>query len=1546
MAVAYFGTHPAAPPHMAASRLAEEEEEPFEIQDFSVATPWEQLVATIEQHLRAWAGAAGPPPPLELIAQLGVASPRPSTVQCVLSCHGSLAAERSSGLVADQPTLCEQLLRTERSLRSDAFSMALPDRLHRWYGVSSLVLLCPSDPPGSLDASEMAALQSALCTAAGACGCAAPLFVLHESSTAGVCGRAMAAVLGTPPRTAVGLPPAPASPGPVLTPASGRIATIPARVVCTRFDVKCFETVPGILWGDGALPALYHLFRSKVGIAGGACGAAAGAIAGAACGTAAVGAMDGACGAVGSIPTVAAAVRVTLVLDQWGDGHRRGKWGSNMRAEATAAAASGGGGEAGVEAGIPDPVALRPVLCLGAGVELPLTAWGGEVGPAGRNRHGGLASWGGRASWAGGGAAGGGGGLASLALACEWELQLPTTATDKPPSIEGGHGGGTGGSAINGGGSAAAPLSLCPPFSFPLSQAPAWRLRRMNLSAEEEGHHKSVLLGPRGLGLAAGVRWLLHGWAEAMAVISGMEGGGEVPGGGRTAAGRGQACVGGGGSGGGSGGHGIGPERGNGDVGSDGSSSSACACGSHPSAVSLLTRPRVSIRDLLSEIEAGVEMGAGTGAAHAAATIQRVISGDDTGGGQVAGNTWAAEAREARAGSGEGRGAGSRGGVASGAGAKLRTGNGPGGGCSDTEQTAAPGAPSIGNALPGAPFTPHSLLGRLFTACLGIHAATAAGMRAGPRPHPAALLLRLWLLLVDGARGAWEGRVLLPHLPSLSPSEAGGSMEQQRLLMINCCIRRVSGLDGQGRGEVKEVHREAPSPPPSTPQRGLAVSRPQHGLPSGRESSRPAPPPHPQPRTPSPPPPPLSPPPPPPPPMPPTESDGREQREGGPKQEVAKGDEWAGEEEEEVWDGWAGGEDGEDESLFAECKEPDGNEIPWGVQAARASGVEGPVERLRSEQRTPGCDPLPVAPSVPQAPHIDAAPAPQTPHLGTAPSSRNVDAVDAISRHQAPNISTAFRLQADGSAGDLPLDVGRRRRLVGMVGAESGAAIWEPFTQEGMPLIMDAMVGLGPMPVPYATAPGCVSPPRQGLGGHAASSAAVGARDPSLGLGAGCGAGPGAGVARPGDGAGRMVGAGRGVGSGPGVSRLWSAQLKSDMQAFKAANPGAVLFDFVRWRSPADVLEAGSAAEAVGEGREGAAAEEGKEGRVASATAGEGGGAEAPSGTEAGGVCAKATAGRNSTNLGAGQPSNLNPRVCAPGSLWVELWEGSPAVAASEQRPLFDPTREAHIALQELDTEGEGGELLTHLCLGGVAQVLTAMAESPHAQLVPGFGDRVLGLWRDARRLFADSSQAGSELRAGGATGGAASGTPGNGTGDNNSDDRGAGGIDEFCLRLADLESLLAAASVLCARLPGQNELVRALLGAPNQPRLAADPPPTPGPVKLNHQTHGAGPRSAQLGEGEPGDAGVPSGRVFGDGTPSDVEVSQAARASVGAALLRAAGERPEERTLREFVFTATAARAASRGSGIHAQPTAQRMYAGVRDDQWRLAFALSERGA
>ncbi|MCL4125107.1 UNVERIFIED_CONTAM: hypothetical protein GTU68_008503, partial [Idotea baltica] len=40
-----------------------------------------------------------------------------------------------------------------------------------------------------------------------------------------------------------------------------------------------------------------------------------------------------------------------------------------------------------------------------------------------------------------------------------------------------------------------------------------------------------------------------------------------------------------------------------------------------------------------------------------------------------------------------------------------------------------------------------------------------------------------------------------------------------------------------------------------------------------------------------------------------------------------------------------------------------------------------------------------------------------------------------------------------------------------------------------------------------------------------------------------------------------------------------SASLLSDMESFKAANPGSVLEDFVRWYSPRDWIEEGPPAE-------------------------------------------------------------------------------------------------------------------------------------------------------------------------------------------------------------------------------------------------------------------------------------------------------------------------------------------------------------------------------
>ncbi|KAE8723538.1 putative pentatricopeptide repeat-containing protein [Hibiscus syriacus] len=82
---------------------------------------------------------------------------------------------------------------------------------------------------------------------------------------------------------------------------------------------------------------------------------------------------------------------------------------------------------------------------------------------------------------------------------------------------------------------------------------------------------------------------------------------------------------------------------------------------------------------------------------------------------------------------------------------------------------------------------------------------------------------------------------------------------------------------------------------------------------------------------------------------------------------------------------------------------------------------------------------------------------------------------------------------------------------------------------------------------------------------------------------------------------------------GAGCSRLLS-----DMQAFKAANPGCVLEDFVRWHSPPDWIE------------------------------------PEPS---------------NEVTSGSGQ---LSSRMQKEGNLWRELWETSKPVPAIKQTPLYD----------------------------------------------------------------------------------------------------------------------------------------------------------------------------------------------------------------------------------------------------------------------------------
>ncbi|KAL7324028.1 hypothetical protein PS15p_210601 [Mucor circinelloides] len=92
-------------------------------------------------------------------------------------------------------------------------------------------------------------------------------------------------------------------------------------------------------------------------------------------------------------------------------------------------------------------------------------------------------------------------------------------------------------------------------------------------------------------------------------------------------------------------------------------------------------------------------------------------------------------------------------------------------------------------------------------------------------------------------------------------------------------------------------------------------------------------------------------------------------------------------------------------------------------------------------------------------------------------------------------------------------------------------------------------------------------------------------------------------------------------------AKLQSAQLYSDMQAFKAANPHACLEDFVRWHSPRDWI-----ADKEGEG------------------------------------------------------GQLSTRMSEPSNIWQELWKWSKRIPCARQKPLFNTTVEAEKALYFLET--------------------------------------------------------------------------------------------------------------------------------------------------------------------------------------------------------------------------------------------------------------------
>ncbi|KAG4206756.1 hypothetical protein ERO13_A03G026800v2 [Gossypium hirsutum] len=111
-----------------------------------------------------------------------------------------------------------------------------------------------------------------------------------------------------------------------------------------------------------------------------------------------------------------------------------------------------------------------------------------------------------------------------------------------------------------------------------------------------------------------------------------------------------------------------------------------------------------------------------------------------------------------------------------------------------------------------------------------------------------------------------------------------------------------------------------------------------------------------------------------------------------------------------------------------------------------------------------------------------------------------------------------------------------------------------------------------------------------------------------------------------------------------GFSFLERETLSSDMSAFKAANPGAVFEDFIRWYSPTDWENDES---------------------------------------EAKGPSTDLTEGMNVDWPPQGR---LSRRMSESGNFWRKIWDEAPILPASEQKPLLDPNREGEKILHYLET--------------------------------------------------------------------------------------------------------------------------------------------------------------------------------------------------------------------------------------------------------------------
>ncbi|XP_066543675.1 rab3 GTPase-activating protein catalytic subunit isoform X2 [Amia ocellicauda] len=153
-------------------------------------------------------------------------------------------------------------------------------------------------------------------------------------------------------------------------------------------------------------------------------------------------------------------------------------------------------------------------------------------------------------------------------------------------------------------------------------------------------------------------------------------------------------------------------------------------------------------------------------------------------------------------------------------------------------------------------------------------------------------------------------------------------------------------------------------------------------------------------------------------------------------------------------------------------------------------------------------------------------------------------------------------------------------------------------------------------------------------------------------------------------------------------ARMQSACLLSDMESFKAANPGCSLEDFVRWYSPRDYVE-------------------------------------------------EEVADENGEKVVKGE---LSARMKIPGNMWVEAWETAKPTPARRQRRLFDDTKEAEKVLHYLAVQ-KPADLTRHLLSCLIHAAILKVKEEESAEDIPSVRKAIQQTVSHASKLLRYPSQ-------------------------------------------------------------------------------------------------------------------------------------------------------------------------------------------------------------